>query len=97
MRVAPVAVLLAMGLAACSGGGDSSADPTVPTAATTSSTPAPAIDVSVVPATIDEPYLNAVLAALDEIDGEATRIIVATKRFPPEAADLLNTIYSDAE
>lgn len=95
MRIAPVVVMLAMGSAACSDGGDRTADPTVPTAATTSSTAAPAIDVSVVPATIDEPYLNAVLAALDEIEGEARKIIVATKRFPPEAADLLNAIYSD--
>ncbi len=88
-----VAVILA--LAACSGSGDNSADPTVPTAASTSSTTARAIDVSIIPEKIDEAYLNAVLAALDEVDGQATRIIVATKRFPPEAADLLNAIYSD--
>ncbi len=97
MRVPALLVAVGLGLAACSGSGDSSADPTVPTAASTSSTTARAIDVSIIPEQIDEAYLNAVLAALDEVDGQATRIIVATKRFPPEAADLLNSIYSDEE
>lgn len=67
---------------------------TVPTAPSTSSTTAP-IDVSIVPPVIDVPYLDAVLAALDEVDGEAGRMIVAEKRFTPEAAVLLNSIYSD--
>lgn len=92
---APVLLLVAMlSLAACTGSTGSSAETTVPTAVRTTSTSA-APDVSTIPETIDEAYLNAVLAALDEVDGEATRIIVATKRFPPEAADLLNSIYSD--
>ncbi len=96
MRVPALLVAVSLGLAACSGGGEGAADPTVPTAPSTSSTLAPAaIDVSVIPEKIDEAYLNAVLAALDEVDGQATRIIFATKRFPPEAADLLNSIYSD--
>lgn len=89
---------IAVGLAggACSDGGTSTADPTVPTAAPTTSSSAPATpDVSVIPATIDEPYLNAVLAALDEIDGQATRIIKSTRSFAKEAAALLNAIYSD--
>lgn len=97
MRVPALLVAVSLGLAACSGGGEGTADPTVPTAPSTSSTTARSIDVSVIPEKIDEPYLNAVLAALDEVDGQATRIIVATKRFPPEAADLLNSIYSDEE
>jgi len=46
---------------------------------------------------VDEAYLNAVLAALDEVDGQATRLIYAGKRFTPEAADLLNAVYSDEE
>ena len=46
---------------------------------------------------VDEAYLNAVLAALDEVDGQAIRMIYATKRFTPEAADLVNAIYSDEE
>lgn len=93
----PLAVLMvgALALPACSDGKDGgAADPTVPTAASTTATSA-VPDVSVIPEKIDEAYLNAVLVALDEVDGQATRIIVATKRFPPEAADLLNSIYSD--
>lgn len=87
---------ISLGLAACSDGSGSSAEPTVPTAASTSSTTATP-DVSIIPETIDEPYLNAVLAALDEVDGQATRMIKESKRFTPEAADLLNAIYSDSE
>lgn len=92
---AVVGILL---LAGCTDDTPGSADPTVPTAASTStstSTSTPQLDVASIPEKIDVPYLNAVLAALDEIDGEATRIIYETKRFTPEAADLLNTIYSD--
>lgn len=86
--------VLALGLAACSGGDADTPDPTVPTAvSTTPTTTAP--DVSVIPDRIDEPYLNAVLAALDQVDGDAVRIIHATKRFPPDVADRLNAIYSD--
>lgn len=83
-------------LSGCDDNAVSTADPTVPTAASSStSSTAPAPDVSAIPETIDEPYLNAVLAALDEVDGEATRIIKASKRIFPEAADVLNSIYSD--
>ena len=96
VRALAAAVCIVLALGACSGDGDDSADPTVPTAASTSSTTA-APDVSVIPENIDEPYLNAVLAALDQVDGEATRIIARTKRLPPEAVDLLNAIYSDEE
>lgn len=81
----------------CSGGGDGpSADPTVPTAASTTSTSA-VPDVSTISAVIDAPYLNRVLAALDEVDGMATRVIVANKDLVPEAAEILNSIYADEE
>ncbi|HVM05939.1 MAG TPA: hypothetical protein VM242_12275 [Acidimicrobiales bacterium] len=90
-----VAVLVTtVAAAGCSGGKATPAEPTVPTAVSTSSTTAP-IDVSVIPPTIDEPYLNAVLAALDEVDSEATRMIVAAKNLTPPAAEYLNAIYSD--
>lgn len=85
-----------LALTACSGGADGTPSTSVPaTVSTTSTTVAP--DVSTVPEVIDEAYVNAVLAALDEVDGEATRIIKDTRRFPPDAADLLNTIYADKE
>ena len=83
-------------VAGCSASEGSPPEATVPTAPSTSSTTAP-IDVSVIPPVIDEPYLNAVLAALDEVDGEATRLIYAQKKLTPEAVDLLNAIYSDEE
>lgn len=102
VRTVAVATL-GLGLSACNDGGPAPADPTVPTAVSSSSsvaTTAPSSttktpDVSVIPATIDAAYLNAVLAALDEVDGQATRIIKADKRFSTAAADLLNAIYSD--
>lgn len=84
--------------AGCSDGKDNTADPTVPTAAPTVPTSTTTVpDVSKVPATIDAPYLDAVLAALDEVDGQATRLIYASKRFTPAAADLLSAIYGDEE
>lgn len=81
----------------CTDSDPGAADPTVPTAASTSVTTVAAPDVSKIPETIDAAYLNAVLAALDEVDGQATRLIYAEKRFTPEAADLLNAVYDDAE
>lgn len=86
-----------LALAGCSESKDLASEPTVPTAATTNATTATTPDVSVVPANIDEPYLNAVLAALDEVDGEATRMIYESKRLTPEAVDVLNAIYSDEQ
>ena len=102
VRVVRRALVLVVGislLGACSDGDGTAADPTVPTAAPTSatSTATTVPDVSSIPAAIDVPYLNAVLAALDEVDGQATRLIYAQKRFTPEAADLLSAIYSDDE
>lgn len=91
-----VAALLAS--SACSDGGDSSvAEPTVPTAAPSSSTSSAVADIATIPEVIDEPYLNRVLAALDEVDGKATRVIVQHKDLVPEAAEILNSIYSDEE
>lgn len=87
-------LVVTLGLVGCRTSEGAPPAATVPTAPSTTSTTAP-IDVSVIPPTIDVPYLNAVLATLDEVDAEAGRIIVTEKRFTPEAADLLNAIYSD--
>lgn len=95
VRGAAAAVLILTALAGCTSSSGSTPDPTVPTAPSQSSTTAATPDVSVIPPAIDEPYLNAVLAALDEVDGDATRAIYEAKRLTPEAADLLNAIYSD--
>lgn len=80
-------------LAGCTGGQAAAPDPTVPTRpATVPTTATP--DVSKVPVSIDAAYVTAVLAALDEVDGRATRLIVSAKKVTPEAVDLLQAIYS---
>ena len=93
-----VTVLLVLALAGgCTRGGGTGADPTLPpetSASTAPSTSTSAVpEVNAIPANIDEAYLDRVLAALDEIDGRATRIIVERKRLVPEATDLLASIY----
>jgi hypothetical protein len=87
--------LLALaGLGAC-GGDDTPAQAgaTVPKA----TTPTTAADPYAVPATIDAAYLTKVFAALDGVDGDATRLILRTKNLPPEAAERLASIYGEKE
>ncbi|PLS75081.1 MAG: hypothetical protein CYG61_09230 [Actinobacteria bacterium] len=86
---------------ACSGGGDPPvAEEPTPVSGdrrgttTTSTTP---IDVSTIPEKIDEPYINAVLKALDEVDAQATKIIVQKKQLVPAAAEHLLAIYNTEE
>jgi hypothetical protein len=94
-RTAILVGLLALaGLGAC-GGNDTEtpAGATVPKA-TSSTTPA---DLYAVPATIDAAYLNKVFAALEHVDGDATRAVVASKNFVPDAANRLRAIYAEDE
>ena len=97
-RTARTAFLLGLlalaGLGAC-GGDDtpSSAGATVPKA----TTPTTAADPYAVPATIDAAYLNKVFVALEHVDGDATRLIIESRTFPPEAAKRLQAIYGDDE
>ena len=91
-----VAVIASL-LGACSGGDDDAGPAaTVPVEQSTTSTTS-AVDVSAIPAVIDEAYVNRVLAALDAVDGEATRIIVHNRRLVPEATARLRAIYDEAE
>jgi hypothetical protein len=85
-------VLITLSLAACSSGGGtrSGAGATVPGSTSTT-------DPYAVPATIDIPYLNRVFVALEKINGDATRLIVANRRITPEAAKLLASILTDEE
>lgn len=87
--------------AACKSGGDTTPDPTVPTAVSTStvatSSTTPVADIAAIPDVIDAPYLDRVLDALDNVELEATRLIVTNKNLVPPAATLLNSIYSDEE
>ncbi|MGI8685090.1 MAG: hypothetical protein ACR2MO_08405 [Acidimicrobiales bacterium] len=104
MQGVAIGVFVALVCAACTG--DPSPEPPVatlppesaePPSSATSTSVAAAPDISAIPEVIDEAYVNAVLAALDEIDGQATRIIVSAKRVPDEALALLQAILSDKE
>jgi hypothetical protein len=78
-------------LASCSSAGSSGATGATVARATTTTDP------YAVPPTIDIPYLNRVFAALEKINGDATRLIVANKRITPDAAKLLHSIYTNEE
>lgn len=94
LRLVTVVAFVASG--ACKGAGGDTPDPTVPTAPSTTATTTTAVpDIATIPAVIDEAYLNRVLAALDEVRASGVRIIQEAKGFPPQAAELLNSIYSD--
>ena len=96
-RWTPLLLLLVTTTAqACTGSGAKTPDPTVPTSATRPTTRTTAVaDIATIPAVIDAPYLNRVLAALDGVETAAVRVILATKDVPPEAARIFNAIYSD--
>ena len=81
--------------AACSG---SSADKASPTA-TVATEPAPTTttDPYAVPATIDVAYVNQVLAGLDRVMGDVTRLVVRTRTIPPEAYEALRAAYKDPD
>jgi hypothetical protein len=95
-----VAVALAgLLLAGCGGGGEPQVAPATVEPATPSPTASPEPeptpdDPYAVPEVIDEEYLNRVFEALEAIAGDATRIIVAEKMYPPEADDLHLAIYT---
>ncbi len=59
---------------------------TVPQATTTTNPYA-------VPATIDEAYVNRVLAGLDQAVGDVLRLVISTTSFPPEAVDRVRALY----
>ncbi len=86
---------------ACSGGGAALGPAgTVGPAPTTTSTTARPVDPAVIPedlADIDEPYVQAVVDALFEVDAKATKIFVETQRLEPEAIEYLQAIYVPEE
>jgi hypothetical protein len=95
-----VAVALAgLLLAGCGGGGEPQVAPATVEPATPSPTASPEPeptpdDPYAVPEVIDEEYLNRVFEALEAVIGDATRIIVAEKMYPPEADDLHMAVYT---
>jgi hypothetical protein len=91
-----VAVVVALALAsACAG--DGGADPTSTTRKHATSTSTAAVDPSVIP---DDPrditaaYVDAVLAELMKVDGDALRLTVRAGAVPSEAVALLDSAYS---
>ncbi len=95
-RTAIVAVLAATLLTALAGCSSSSAEKagptaTVPTAPATTTT----TDPYAIPPVIDAAYVNRVLAGLDGIDGDVTRLVAKAGTIPREAYDRLRAIYAD--
>jgi len=92
--VMAAAVVVGMVLGACG-----ASSPRATTSATVPATVAStaAADPYAVPATIDAAYLNRVFAALEHIDGDATRLIVANGKLFPAATDKLAAIYASDE
>lgn len=78
-------------VAACNGGREQATPPP-----STSTTTAPS-DPYAVPAVIDEAYVNRVLAALDQLDGDVTRRVVATRLPGTDDLPLLRAIYNDPQ
>ncbi len=64
---------------------------------TTTTTAAAAIDVSTIPANIDEAYINAVLKALRTVEGEGIKVILRTGKLDPEATKHLGAVYGEDE
>lgn len=84
---------LALG-AGCNGETDGGPAATIPPPAPTTSVPA---DPYAVPAVIDEGYVNRVLAALDQVRGDAVRRFVAVGQVDAEAGIALRSIYNDPQ
>lgn len=101
-RVAPLLLAAATALAlsggSCSSDKSNGDDPTLPTtrqpSTTTTATPE---DPYAIPDVIDEAYVNRVLAALDQIDGDVLRRVVANGGIDGEVPKMLRVIYNDPQ
>lgn len=67
---------------------------TKPSETTTTTAPA---DPYAIPDVIDEAYVNRVLAALDQIDGDAVREVVSKGAVTFESLERIRAIYNDPE
>lgn len=96
-KVAFRAVMAASALAAsaCSSSSTGAAGPsaTVPTEPPTTTTTNP----YAVPEVIDVAYVNRVLAGLDALRGDLTRLIVTSRTIPREAYDRMRAMYGTDE
>src|SRR5436305_8891946 len=92
------AVLASLALTASLACSPSAADKGRPTSDPTLATelaPTTTTNPYAVPTVIDAAYVNRVLAGLDAINGDVTRLVVKTKTIPREAYDRLRAIYAD--
>jgi hypothetical protein len=76
-----------------SGGGTTTTTATTPT--TTS--PPPSTSSATVPSAITPAYVNSILAALNHVYGNATRLMIATTNLPPAAVADIRAIFADPE
>jgi hypothetical protein len=90
-RLAVVGVVVAAMLMCC-GGKEEPLGPTatVPQGTTTTNPYA-------IPPVIDAAYVNRVLAGLDQVVGDVTRLIVSSRKISPEAVEGLRSIYVDED
>lgn len=91
MRRPVLAVIALLVLAACRDGKADEPRTTVPTAPSTTTTTAVSYEV---PATIDIPYIEKVMAALDRVDGEAARRAAAQRQLDEEFLNYYAAIYT---
>ena len=84
-------------------GGDPTTSPSTGAASTTTSTSLQAVTTTTVPdpvhipAKIDVPYVNAVLAQLNHVYGNAQRIEISTKFLPKTIPPLLRAVFADPQ
>ena len=92
---AAVAALALLASPACSrGGGERGSAGAGPTATVGTEPPrTTTTNPYAVPAVIDIAYVNRVLAGLDAVIGDVTRIVVRTRTIPPDAYDRLKAAY----
>lgn len=91
VRLALVALLLAASASCRASSAEKVSGPT----ATVATEPAPTTTTNpyAVPAVIDAAYVNRVLAGLDAIRGDVTRLVIQTRSIPQDALDRLRAVY----
>lgn len=87
-----LALVVSALLTSCNG--RSRSEDTLPPAPSTTTT---TIDVSKVPPTIDVPYVQAVMDALDQRTGDMVRVLVANKLPNAEFYALMRALYDDPQ
>ena len=94
VRVRALAVIAVVALASCRDGGAEEPRTTVPTAPDTSSSTTGTTAVSYeIPATIDAPYIEKVMAALDHVYGEGARYMASNRKVDGQFAEYLAAAF----